>query len=91
MENTIPRFLLGALCIFPNQLEGLMAQYILNRNPQPTGEHEVHKVGCTFMPKPENRIPLGEHLNCYGAVQEAKKHARNVDGCKFCSPDCHTR
>jgi len=40
-------------------------------NAQLNGDHEVHTTGCTFMPRPENRIYLGEFNTCYGAVREA--------------------
>ena len=69
-----------------------MAIYYVNKNPQSqsSGEHEVHKEGCTFMPSEENRMYLGSFDNCQDAVQEAKKHYQIVDGCYYCSRECHT-
>jgi len=68
-----------------------MPSYYVNKNAQPTGEHEVHKEGCGQMPDPENRLPLGNFQHCSAAVTEAKKHYDNVDGCYYCSNECHTR
>lgn len=67
-----------------------MAQYYVNKHAQANGDHEVHKRGCTFIPNPENRIYLGDFVTCRGAVQEAKKHYVQTNGCFYCSRDCHT-
>ena len=68
-----------------------MPIYYVNKNAQPTGEHEVHKVDCSRLPDLDNRVYLGSHTDCHGAIEEAKKHYSNVDGCYYCSKDCHTR
>lgn len=65
--------------------------YYVNKNEQPTGEHEVHKLSCSHLPEERNRIYLGSFSSCSEAVREAKKHYDNVDGCKYCCPACHTR
>ena len=70
--------------------EGLMARYYVNKNAQSNGDHEVHTTGCKWMPKTENRIYLGSLNSCVPAVQEARKHHLQVDGCKYCSAPCHT-
>ena len=68
-----------------------MTRYYVNRNAQPTGEHEVHKYGCSWLPKEENRIYLGRFYTCQAAVLKACEYYTSVDGCAHCSPDCHTR
>ena len=68
-----------------------MSKYYVNQNAQPTGEHEVHKEGCTQKPEPQNKKYLGEFSNCRDAVREAKNHYSNVDGCYYCCRECHTR
>lgn len=67
--------------------------YCVNKNPQETGEHEVHDVSCEspHLPKPENRIELGWHPDCHSALEEARRHYLNVDGCAECCASCHTR
>ena len=67
-----------------------MARYYVNKNAQANGDHEVHREGCAWLPKPENRIYLGEYLSCHGAVVNARSYYSQVDGCAYCSPDCHT-
>ena len=68
-----------------------MATYCVNKNAQATGEHEVHTYDCIYLPKPDNRIYLGNFNTCHGAVKEAKNYYINVDGCYYCSRECHTR
>lgn len=68
-----------------------MAKYYVNRNAQPdSGDHEVHKDGCSWMPRIENRILLGDFASCAPAVKKAKDYYNDVDGCVHCSPACHT-
>jgi len=66
-------------------------RYYVNTSPQKTGEHEVHTEQCSFLPSKENRIYLGNFDSCRKAIIEAKKHYSNVDGCFYCSKNCHTR
>jgi hypothetical protein len=68
-----------------------MYKYYVNKNPQPTGEHEVHTSLCAYKPLPENSIFLGEYPSCHGAIVKAKEYIDEVDGCYFCSRECHTR
>ena len=67
-----------------------MARYYVNTNAQLNGDHEVHKAGCSWLPNTENRIYLGDFHACYPAVAEARKHYKKVNGCYYCSNDCHT-
>ena len=72
-----------------------MARFIVNKNKQPTGEHEVHNldVGCNNLPLLANQISLGDHLTCASALSQVQKSnpGRSFDGCKYCAPACHTR
>lgn len=68
-----------------------MAYYYVNKNAQSTGEHEVHKSGCLFMPAESNRQYLGNYDNCKPAITEAKRYYSNVDGCKCCCKACHEK
>ncbi|MBN4085033.1 hypothetical protein JYT89_01680 [Flavobacteriaceae bacterium AH-315-B10] len=67
-----------------------MAKYCVNKNTDNNGDHEVHKEGCPWWPKSENRIDLGYFYNCEDAVKEAKKYYSNSNGHKHCAKDCHT-
>lgn len=69
-------------------------KYYVNSQQQPTGEHEVHKnQGCPTPAAPHHQIDLGDFASCYPAVEEAKRRYPEweIDGCKHCSPLCHTR
>jgi len=71
-----------------------MSYYYINKNPQPypeDGEHEVHKDGCTSAPLPQNRIEVGYFYNCKDAIKKARElfPLWKIDGCKYCSEECH--
>lgn len=66
-----------------------MAYYRVNNNAQANGDHEVHKMGCAWWPT-NNYTSLGDHSNCWSAVLEARKYHSQVNGCYFCSNECHT-
>ena len=67
-----------------------MDRYCMNKNAQANGDHEVHKSGCSSSPEPQNQQDLGFFSNCHDAVREAKIYNPQADGCKHCSPACHT-
>lgn len=70
-----------------------MYKYILNKNAQANGDHEVHNAtnGCSYMPNPENQLDLGYHPSCHEAVKEAKRRWPHykVNGCYYCCNPCH--
>ncbi|KAA3616833.1 MAG: hypothetical protein D8M58_17680 [Calditrichaeota bacterium] len=68
-----------------------MSKYFVNKNAQSTGEHEIHKEGCSYLPDVQNRINLGDFSGCKAAMKKAKDYYTNVDGCYYCSIECHTR
>jgi hypothetical protein len=68
-----------------------MPEYLVNKHPQPGGEHEVHTTTCSHLPEPANRLPLGWHANCRDALNKAREYYGAVDGCFYCCNDCHTR
>jgi hypothetical protein len=77
----------GCLC---NEERRSMANYYVNQNAQSNGDHEVHRDPCSWMPDVANRTYLGSFDNCQDAVRAAKAHYTQVNGCKHCSPACHT-
>lgn len=70
-----------------------MPSFILNKNEQPNGDHEVHNTttGCIKLPSLENQIPLGIHASCWEAIARAKQlfPLYRVDGCALCASECH--
>ena len=67
-----------------------MANYYVNKNAQPNGDHEVHRADCYWLPSLENRIYLGNYSSCRDAVKKAKDYYSQVNGCYHCSKECHT-
>jgi hypothetical protein len=65
-----------------------MARYVVNRNAQSNGDHEVHVQGCRYFPS--NYTELGDHSACRTAVAEAKRYYPTANGCATCSSACHT-
>ena len=68
-----------------------METYYVNKNAQDNGDHEVHVSTCSRLPNAENRKYLGQFTTCKPAVKEAKNHYDQVNGCYYCSNDCHTQ
>jgi hypothetical protein len=68
-----------------------MPQYYVNDNAQENGDHEVHEEGCSWLDMVVSKTDLGSFTNCSGAVAKAKRIYPTADGCKHCSPECHTR
>lgn len=66
-------------------------RFYVNKYAQPTGEHEVHRSNCAWLPDAESRIYLGDFATSQAAVKEARKYYSCVDGCKHCCPESHTR
>ncbi len=66
--------------------------YRMNKNTNnPGGNNEVHNEYCKHYYQLVNYLDLGYHSNCHSAVLDAKlKGYPNADGCKVCSPECHT-
>jgi len=67
-----------------------MEEYCVNMNQQSNGDHEVHKLGCSYMPNPDNLMYLGEFISCELAIREARIYYSKVNGCYYCSNPCHT-
>ena len=71
-----------------------MPRFIVNKNPQDNGDHEVHNTtdGCSHMPNPENQIDLEFHASCREAVRfaQVKWPQNRINGCYYCCNDCHT-
>jgi len=67
-----------------------MDHYYVNKNAQSNGDHEVHKEICDYLPNSENQIYLGYFSNCGEAVKKAGEYFDQVNGCYYCSYECHT-
>ena len=67
-----------------------MRDYVVNRQPQDNGDHEVHHTGCPVLPAPEIQHYLGAFWSCVPAVIKASTLYPKANGCKICSLPCHT-
>lgn len=68
-----------------------MKKYYVNNRRQSNGDHEVHSESCPYLLAIESKTYLGEFSSCFPAVAKAKQTYPSADGCKTCSPACHTR
>jgi hypothetical protein len=69
-----------------------MAYYLVNRQAQPNGDHEVHQTTCGYLPALGNQDHLGYFSTCQEAVRAARNRGyRQVNGCYWCSYACHTQ
>ena len=66
-----------------------MANFYVNQNAQPNGDHEVHQDGCYWLSLVVNSLYLGNFWTCWGAVMEAQRMYPRANGCAHCSPTCH--
>lgn len=66
-----------------------MADYYVNQLAQSNGDHEVHVVGCLYMPS--HKTYLGNFSSCQPAVSAAKGLYPTANGCIHCSNACHTQ
>lgn len=68
-----------------------MAMYYINKNAQSSGEHEIHKSDCAWLPESQNRQPLGYFNSFTEAKKEAFKYFKNIDGCFHCCKTGHNK
>lgn len=68
-----------------------MKSYYVNKDDSsnPHQDHEVHCIGCPWMPSPLNRVYLGEFSSAIEAVKAAKAIYPDADGCAHCCPEAH--
>ena len=61
-----------------------MHRYYVNKKAQTNGAHEVHRLGCRFLPKSEHRISLGLFNNVQEAIKETLKTHPDSKICPVC-------
>lgn len=67
-----------------------MPRYLVNRTPQPNGDHEVHVDTCYWLSLAQSTADLGYHATCVTAVSAARAIYPTANGCKHCASSCHT-
>jgi hypothetical protein len=70
-----------------------MPIYIVNRNAQDNGDHEVHDRSSAWncLPDEANRRELGSHDSGASAVRLAQLFYGNANGCATCMVSSHAR
>ena len=69
-----------------------MKQYLVNKNTDHRGYHEVHTHDCQHRPHVNNSVNLGLHNTCREAINYVKRNYAiytPADGCYYCSRECH--
>ena len=67
-----------------------MLVYCVSDQAKPNGDHEVHNIGCSYLPGQQHQVRLGAFASCQLAVAEAKQYFPQANGCIHCSKECHT-
>ena len=69
-----------------------MPNWIVNKNQQANGDHEVHDLASNYncLPNWSNQVSLGYHATCSDTVSMARRYYTRVNGCRWCAPACHT-
>jgi hypothetical protein len=62
-----------------------MAMYYIAIEPRLTGERDIHKAPCPFMP--DSRLYLGKHASPAAAMEVAGRHFDKVAACPHCCQD----
>lgn len=65
-------------------------RYYVHKDDHLSGDNEVHRQGCRWMPDKDDREYLGHYDGCKRAVAEADARDYNANGCPYCCPTCHT-
>lgn len=68
-----------------------MPHYIVDRNAQPNGEHEVHVRGSVWscLPAEADQREIGSHDDCEGALRIARLFYGRANGCARCAVSGH--
>lgn len=56
--------------------------FYVNKKPQTSGEHVVHTRDCWVLPN--DRKYIGRFPSFEDALDGAKEHFTNIDGCAYC-------
>ena len=67
-----------------------MARYFVSAKTNGNGTHEVHAAKCGHPATNGYRIHLGDFKDCRDAVEAAKEHYVDSEGCRLCCRACYT-
>lgn len=64
-----------------------MARFYVEKRPDETGEHLVHREGCRKLPGPFQRISVGRFHSTREAMVAAREQYVELSACAVCSPE----
>ncbi|QPK64164.1 hypothetical protein IVG45_04100 [Methylomonas sp. LL1] len=67
-----------------------MAEFYIETNAQPNGDHIVHNANCSLLPAKDAIRYLGSIASCASAVKKAAESFKQVNGCPQCATTCHS-
>lgn len=63
-----------------------MAEFYIETNAQPNGDHYVHFANCTLLPAKDAIHYLGSIASSASAIKRASEYFKNACGCPQCAP-----
>lgn len=65
-------------------MESQKKVYYISRKAQKSGDHEMHVLGCDYMPSEKNVRLLGVFFSEEEALEAAREIYAESDGCYYC-------
>ncbi len=62
-----------------------MAEFYIETNAQPNGDHIVHKASCSLLPAKDAIHYLGSIASATSAIKRAAESFKQVNGCPQCA------
>lgn len=62
-----------------------MAEFYIETNAQPNGDHIVHNANCAALPDKQSIRYLGSIASCGSAVKKASEFFKQVKACPQCT------
>ena len=70
--------------LFKRLMESQKKIYYISRRAQKSGDHEMHVLGCNYMPSEKNARLLGVFFSEEKALEAAREIYPESDGCYYC-------
>jgi hypothetical protein len=64
--------------------------YYVSQHANSNGDHEVHRKGCPYRPRGVEARLVGVFNCCGPALDAARQHYRQVNGCYHCAHHCYS-
>ena len=67
-----------------------MAEFYIETNAQPNGDHIVHNAACSLLPAKDSIRYLGSIASATSAMKRAAESFKHVNGCPQCTTASHS-